>query len=282
MTGGTGYALGAMLCYGICDFIYKRSAQVNLPAHYVIMLQARFFCPLVLLYAVLTHDLRLKLPALWGGLAGLFIFIGFYNFLSSLATGAVSINATIFRMNFVVTVILAMLFLGEPLSSPKLAGLALSLAATWLLLGGGTLSSLEISRRSLLQVSLATLSLGAANFFHKLGLDEGMSPATMVSAHAVAFTICATLFGWIGAHRIRPQVRAWTYAAPAALALLAAFLLLLNALKRGEASVVVPIAQMGFIPAAILGMVVLREAITGRKIAGLVAALAALAALTVA
>jgi uncharacterized membrane protein len=269
-----------MLCYGVCDFIYKRSAQVGVPAHYLIMLQARFFCPLVLLYAALTHSLVIELAALWGGVAGLFIFIAFYNFLRSLTTGAVSINAPIFRMNFVVTVVLAVLFLGEPLGPSKLSGLALSLAATWLLSGTGMLSSPEVSRRSLFQVLLATLALGAANFFHKLGLEAGVPPATMVSAHAIVFTACAMLFGWINARTARPQIRAWIYAVPAALALLAAFLFFLNALNRGEASVVVPIAQMGFIPAAALGVVVLKETLTSRKIIGLVVAVAALVVLS--
>jgi uncharacterized membrane protein len=48
---------------------------------------------------------------------------------------------------------------------------------------------------------------------------------------------------------------------------------------RGQASVLVPIAQMGFIVAALLGIVVLRERITPRKAVGLLAALAALAVL---
>jgi uncharacterized membrane protein len=43
----------------------------------------------------------------------------------------------------------------------------------------------------------------------------------------------------------------------------------------------VPIAQMGFIVAALLGIVVLREAITLRKAGGLLAAAAALAVLAI-
>jgi multidrug transporter EmrE-like cation transporter len=43
--------------------------------------------------------------------------------------------------------------------------------------------------------------------------------------------------------------------------------------------VLVPIAQMGFVVTAVLGVAVLREPVTARKVAGLVAATAALAAL---
>jgi uncharacterized membrane protein len=280
MTGGTGYAFAAMLCYGVGDFIYKRSAQAGVPAHYFIMLQAWCFCPLVILYAVMTESLVLRPSALWGCLAGLFIFVGFYNFVRSLTVGAVSIHAPIFRMNFVVTVLLAVALLGEPLSRAKIIGLALALAATWLLLGGGRhLPSADAGRRSLAQVALATLSFGAANFFHKLGLMGGMPPATMLSAQAIVFITCATLFAFYSDKALRPPTRAWLFAVPAALVLIVAFLLFLNALTLGQASILVPIAQMGFVPAAALGVLVLNEAITARKLMGLAVALAALAVL---
>jgi uncharacterized membrane protein len=48
---------------------------------------------------------------------------------------------------------------------------------------------------------------------------------------------------------------------------------------EGQASVLVPIAQIGFIIAALLGIFILRERVTIRKVVGLVSALAALAVL---
>jgi len=53
----------------------------------------------------------------------------------------------------------------------------------------------------------------------------------------------------------------------------------LRSVARGEASVLVPIAQMGFVVAALLGIFILREGVTVRKMIGLVSGLAALAAL---
>jgi uncharacterized membrane protein len=52
-----------------------------------------------------------------------------------------------------------------------------------------------------------------------------------------------------------------------------------QAAAAGQASVLVPIAQMGFVVAALLGIFVLRERVTLRKVMGLVLGLAALAAL---
>jgi drug/metabolite transporter (DMT)-like permease len=47
-------------------------------------------------------------------------------------------------------------------------------------------------------------------------------------------------------------------------------------MARADASVVAPVAQMGFVVTALLGFVFLCEPFTGRKLAGLVAALGAL------
>jgi multidrug transporter EmrE-like cation transporter len=61
--------------------------------------------------------------------------------------------------------------------------------------------------------------------------------------------------------------------------LLGATIFLLRGVASGQASVLVPIAQVGFIVAALLGIFILREPVTVRKAMGLVSALAALAVL---
>ena len=71
------YAIVAMVCYGLSDFIYKQAATAGIRADHFLMAQGWFFCPLVILYALATHTLVIDLAALWGSLAGALIFIGF-------------------------------------------------------------------------------------------------------------------------------------------------------------------------------------------------------------
>ncbi len=78
---------------------------------------------------------------------------------------------------------------------------------------------------------------------------------------------------------LRPPPVTFKYGAAAAVVLLGATIFLLRGVAGGQASVVVPIAQMGFIVAALLGIFILREPVTVRKAFGLVSALAALAVL---
>lgn len=276
------YAFAAMLCYGVCDFVYKRAAAAAVRSDHFLMAQAWLFFPLVIVYAFATHRLIFEPAALWGALAGVGSFLGFYYFSRSLSAGLVSINASIFRMNFIVTVFLVIAFLGEPLTLRKLAGLALALLATWLLVGSGASAdrTAKAARlRSLLQVAFATLAFGASNFFHTVGLRHGAVPETLVVAQTAVFMPLATAVVYVGHRELRPPAVTFRYSIVAAILLLSATILMLRGVAAGQASVLVPIAQMGFIIAALLGIFMLREPLTVRKAIGLILALAALAVL---
>jgi uncharacterized membrane protein len=276
------YAICAMVCYGLSDFIYKQAASAGIRADHFLMAQGWFFCPLVILYALATHTLVLDPAALWGSLAGVFIFIGFHYFIRSLITGSVSTNASIFRMNFIVTVILVVILLGEPLTASKMAGLALSLLAAWLLLGAGDNAERtpnKARRSSLVQVVIATLAFGTSNFFHTVALRHGAVPETLAVAQAALFMPIATVVVYFTDRAPRVPPVTFRYGAAAAVMLLGATIFLLRGVADGQASVLVPIAQMGFIIAALLGILILRERATIRKVVGLGSALAALAVL---
>jgi len=282
MSHSVAYAIGAMVCYGLGDFIYKQAAAAGIQADHFLMAQGWFFCPLVILYALATGTLIPSPAALWGSVAGIFAFNGFYYFVRSLAAGSVSTNAPIFRMNFIVTVLLVIGLLGEPMTLTKITGLAFALVATWLLVGAKHADDRIPSnrrRRALGEVAVATIAFGASNFFHTVGLRHGAVPKTLVVAQAAAFMPLATFGVYFANHRFLPLLATFKYGAVAAIVLLAASILLLRGVAGGQASVLVPIAQMGFIIAALLGVFILGERITVRKTIGLVLALAGLVAL---
>ena len=282
MSEGIGYALGALLLYGVADFVYKRGAAAGAEPHQFLMVQTWFFSSSALLYGLFSGSLVFNAGALWGALAGVFVVVGYYNFAWSLKSGSVSTNATIFRLSFAVTVALAVLVLGEPLNAPKLAGLALVLVAIWLLLAAPAAGNGGVrrqSRASLVRVLVATVAVGIASFTYKLGLRDGATPISLVAAQGMVAVILSTGFTAYVDRRIRPSRAAWRHAPVAAALLVVAFTFLAKGLEGGEASVIVPVAQMGFVVTALLGFFFLREPFTARKGAGLAAALAALTSL---
>jgi drug/metabolite transporter (DMT)-like permease len=276
MTPGLLFALGAMLCFGIGDLIYKRAAAAGSPPRQFIMMQSWVYCSSVTIYAWLTGTLHPNAAGLWGCLAGLFSLSGFYNFSRSLQDGAVSTNAPIFRLNFTVTAALAILLLSETLTPAKGAALACALIAVWLLLaerGGGTARS---TAKSLVHVVIATISLGLANFLLKVGLQQGAVPETLVSMQAWVFSSTATLMAFWPQRRLVTGGNTWRFSTPAAIVLVIAFVLLTHGLALGPASVLVPVAQMSFVFTALLGATLFREPLDARKVIGLLIAAAAL------
>jgi len=199
MVFGVELALGAMVCLGLADLLYKRGAAAGVPAHHFLMVQAWCFAPAVTLYGLATGTLELKAYMLWGMGAGLFVFVALYNFARSLQTGSVSLIAPIFRLSFTVTTALAVLLLGEPLGAWKVAGLVLALAAVWLLLGGdgGTGAEPGAARSPLAQALIAMAAMGVANFLYKVGAASGGSPATFIAGQAAVFLPLATGYAWI-------------------------------------------------------------------------------------
>lgn len=277
MTPGLGFAFGAMVSFAASDLIYKRAASAGIRAGDFLMLQAWMFCPGVTLYAWLTGNLDAQSSALWGALAGLFVLVAVFNFARSLQDGAISTNAPIFRLNFTITAALAIVLLGEALTLTKLAALACTLGAVWLLLAEPGALSGGTNLKSLQGVLIATVAMGCANFFYKVGLQHGALPETVVAAQAWVFCSTATAFVLLRERRFRFTPGGWRYPALAAIALGMGFVFLMHALAGGQASVMVPVAQMGFVFTALLGVAIFGETLTMRKRAGLLVAVAALA-----
>lgn len=81
------YALGALLLYGMADFIYKRGAAAGAEPHHFLMVQTWFFTPCALLYGLASGRLAFNAAVLWGAAAGVCAVVGYYNFAHSLKSG---------------------------------------------------------------------------------------------------------------------------------------------------------------------------------------------------
>jgi len=280
MAPGVELALGAMIFLGLADLAYQRGAAAGVQPHYFLMGQAWWFAPLIFVYGLVTGTLAPGPAFLWGMGAGVFVFVALYHFASALKRGSVSIVAPIFRLSFTVTVALAVILLGEPFTAWKAAGLALTLGAVWLLLGEGSAGpSAATLRPALMHALVAMAAMGVANFLYKVGATTGGTPATFIAGQASVFLPLSTAFAWITDRGLRPPRALWLPSAGAAVSFLVALILLFESLERGEASVLVPITQMGFVVTAAFGVVILKEPLRRRKAAGLACAVAALAAL---
>jgi uncharacterized membrane protein len=118
--------------------------------------------------------------------------------------------------------------------------------------------------------------MGLANLFYKFGLRDGALPETIMAAQAWVFCPLATLLTYVTDRNLRTPASAWPYAAGTGVCLLFGFVILLHGLADGAASVLVPVAQMGFVFTALAGALLFHETLSMRKCIGLVVAVVAL------
>ncbi len=273
---------GALVCAGVSDFVYRRAALAGVAAHDLMLVQSSSYGVLVLLFGIMTHTLQFDHGALWGALAGVFAFTGYYSFARSVQAGAVSRHAAVFRLNFVVTAVLAIVFLGETLSLLKLLGMAFALLAAWLLIaarGATSLAGAPAPRAALPRVLIATTAVGIASLIYKIGMRAGSTAAGLLVSQACVVIGLSMLTCLRQRGHIRPSLRAVPFGLMTAVLLACAFTLLILALATGEASVIVPMSQMGFVVTALLGVVFLREPVDRQAVIGFACAMAALACL---
>lgn len=277
MTPGIGFTLAAMVLFGASDLIYKRGAMAGVGGREWGMLQSWVFVPGVTIYAWLSGNLVLNAAAWWGAAAGGFLVVAVTNFIASLQSGAVSTNAPVFRLNFAIAVALAIVVLGETLTAVKLAALAATFVAVWLLLAEPGAFRAKQDMTSLVRVLVATVAMGLVNFCYKLGVFNGARPETMIATQAWVFGPTTTLLYWSANQRFALTPGGWRYTSAAAIILVAGFIIQLHGLAVGPASVLVPVSQMGFVITALLGALIFRERLNARKQLGLVVAVGALA-----
>lgn len=128
MTPGIEYALGAMLFFGLGDLVYKRGAAAGAQPHHFLMVQSWVFTPSVVLYAMLTGSLHFVAGSLWPR-AAVVLALAFAFMVEGMARAEASVVVPIAQMGFVVTALLGFLFLREPFTARKGAGLAAALSS---------------------------------------------------------------------------------------------------------------------------------------------------------
>jgi len=263
-----GFALVALVCNGVNDLIFRRGSQLGATPHHLMMTLLLTMMPLLVAYGVMSRALAWHPAALWGTLAAAFGYVAFYKFSQVLRAGAASVAVPVFRLFFIVSALLTILLLGESLSPIKLTGLLSAVAAVWCLLGG-VASNTEITTNAKVQLIIATVCAGIPFYLFKLALNQGASPATVLVAQTLGGALIATVVScWIDKGFKPSKVSVIHGVAFGAINTLG-FGLLVEAMARGEASILVPIAQLSFLIAVLVGLVWYREKVSARKLMGI-------------
>lgn len=275
MSPGVGFALASLVFAGVNDFIFKKQSNDGSGrGAYMAVIGAVWFAVFALA-ALARGAPPSEAPAppgstlAWGLAAGLLSASANYLLIGGLRTVGAAVGATIYRMNMVAAAAVGVIFLGEPLGAAKLGGFALAAAALLLFAGGPNPSrgrGVELGLGLAFAASLLRAGMGIS---YKLAADAGVHGSWFLAIQGLVWLAAgsagAILNGrgaGLGAALVRRGVIS-------GLLVCGIVYFFRRALALGEASVVIPIAQMSFVITALISRFALGERLDGRKVAAL-------------
>ena len=265
MTYAIFFALVSLAAAGCLDVTFRRfSLKLRSRGMYV------FGCGVVWLALQLTYlsitEVKLHLDevtVMYGLLTGVFLVLANILLIESLTGLDVSLGSMIYRLNTIGVVAISFVLLGEDVGFIKLLGVGIGIAAVLILYRRGDGVSIPILFFVMAVVASASRAIyGVAS---KVALEQGASAEGLLVIAATSWIVGGFAYAAFREKRIRITGKKAVYAVVSGFLAFAVVNALIEALKHGEASVVVPIANLSFVVAMLLSVFLGMEELSGRK-----------------
>jgi len=283
ITSAITFALLSLLFAGFNDVLFKRYASQDRSRGAYVFGIGVVWGLLQLGYASIQgSDITLDSTSLMYGLAaGLVVTVSNLLLLESLTHIDASLGSTVYRLNTVGVVILALLFLNEDLDGLKALGIGLGVAAVALLYHPGGHGEARGSRFTVFfaLVVLASLLRAVYGVLSKAGLNAGADLQTMLILAALCWIGGGYLYARLREKRFRLTRKKLLYASISGVLVFLIVNFLLLAIETGQASIVIPIANMSFVIALIVSVALGMERLNAAKLAAVAMAIGSIAVL---
>lgn len=283
MSAGVGFALLSLAFAGILDVVFKRYSRKE-RSRGMYLLFAGVAWTALQLGVIAGGGISARTDGA-GALAfacgaGVLIALANILFIESLTRINVSLAATVYRLNTIGVVILAVLFLAEPLTLLKSLGIGLGVIAVLALYEGGFTSGLVSPSPIYFALAVAASLLRAAwGILLKVGSLHQVEPQLMMLFSGLGFMAVGAAYALFWERRMRITGKKLAYGAITGMLIFLVANALMLAIERGEASVVVPIANMSFLASVALSAMLRMENFTRRTLFAAACAAGAIAVL---
>ena len=275
MSYGIGFALLSMSLSGINDVIFKhysvgdRSRGMLLFGVGLIWTLAQWMLTLIQ-----ETPLEFNHPTLTFGLmAGVFLTLSNLLLLESFRYLDVSLGTTIYRLNTIGVVLLSFLLLHETFGWIKGFGILLGLVGVFLLYKSKSPQSHQ--KQLLLFVGLAgiaSLFRAAYGVSTKAGLLEDANRNAMLLVIASSWIVGGALYAIFREKRFHLNWEKARFILISSILVVGIANFLMLAVQHGEASTVIPVANMSFVIAILLSTALKMERLSAKKIAAIICA----------
>ena len=242
------FALLCLISAAVNDLVFKLYARKSRSKGYFATLVGVFWL-LSTVWLPVASGTDWRMSLLWGGISGFFSITANLLLLEAMERLGAGLCATIYRLNMVPAVVGAAVLLNETLTAPEWCGIALAVGAVLAFLPprGGKAGNFAMG--GFLMVLAAAFLRAAMGLSYKFGLLRGADCNMIVMVNSFFWIVGGLIYAYLREKRpsIREQPHLLRYGAIAGLVTAAICLTMAAALQYGEASVVLPIAQMSFL-----------------------------------
>jgi drug/metabolite transporter (DMT)-like permease len=282
-SAAVGFALVSFLFAGLNDVAFKRYVVGGRSRGMLVLGIGVVWTALQLAFlAARGISLRLDADTLRFGLAaGALLVASNLLLLESLAHVDLSLGSTIYRLNTLGVVLLSYLLLGERIGTWKGAGIALGVAAVLLLSQRPARHARTPGDALFVAAVIAAAALRAAyGVTTRKAMLEQVAPEPMLLLVSASWIVGGAAYALARERRLRLTRDKALYAVVSGTLVFVIVTSLMLAVEHGEASVVIPIANMSFVIALSVSLLSGMEKLTPRKALAVCAAIAAIALLS--
>jgi drug/metabolite transporter (DMT)-like permease len=215
--------------------------------------------------------------------AGVCVALSNLLLIESLSHIDVSLGSTVYRLNTVGVVVLSAVFLAEPLGAPKLIAVTLGVSAAALLYGaaaGATTRALHSAFFWL--VVLASFLRACFGVLSKAALTYGVSQSTLLLGGAGCWVVGGLIYAGLRERRIRVTLPKVGFSLLSGTLVFLVVNSLVLGLQHGDASTVIPIANLNFVLVLVVSVWLGMEKLTVRKGFALLLAIACIGVMSLA
>lgn len=219
---------------------------------------------------------------IYGGLAAVALTVSNLALLECLVRLPISVASTIYRLNTIPLVLMAVIFLNEDLGIYRICGVLLGLLTVFLLHSrlGNTANSKHHELTWFGLIIFACVVRASYGILTKAGLNAGGNPDSMMLLAALGWFVGGLMYFGLFESKRKIKLGPVYLIVIAGVLVFSVVWLLTTALSHGDASVVVPIANMGFVAAFLFSVIWKLEHLALRKTVAIAMAILSIGFLT--
>jgi drug/metabolite transporter (DMT)-like permease len=268
MTPGVRFALLSMLFAGLNDIIFKKySAKERSRGMYVLGIGV-VWAVLQIAFMRTEHssfDVGQR-SIVYGLVAGALLTASNILLIESLTHINVSLGSTVYRLNTIGVVILSFLFLREVVGSLELFGIVLGVCSVLLMYAGGARGNREGKAATFFWLAIAaSLCRALYGVVSKAGLTAQAERQSILLLAALCWIVGGACYAGFVEKRFVMTKKKIGYSLLSGCLVFCIVNFLMLGLAHGQASVVIPIANMSFIVALFISLALKLEVLTARK-----------------